>query len=335
MASYHLSIKPISRAHGRSSTGAAAYRAAALIRDERTGEVFDYRRRRGVAYTELVLPSDAPSWAQDRHVLWNAAESAEKRKNSTVGRDFEIALPAELNSRERKELAVRFAQELVDRHGMAVDVAIHTPHRQGNQRNQHAHLLASTRRLNAGGFHAKTRELDDLRTGPEEVTRWRKRWADLQNEALAERGHTQRVDHRTLEAQGIDREPTRHRGPAVTAMERRGVRTEVEYRLNETQRLEIQARLERAVELGRLEREAQYMTHSILELDTDVSAARRARTAHGNEQTAEQVRAEAKEAWARWRAEQELVRHKEPDRENENDLAPEPSRSLDGPDYEI
>jgi len=77
------------------------------------------------------------------------------------------------------------------------------------------------------------------------------------------------------------------------------------------------------------------MTHSILELDTDVSAARRARTAHGNEQTAEQVRAEAKEAWARWRAEQELVRHKEPDRENENDLAPEPSRSLDGPDYEI
>src|SRR5579872_3755230 len=152
MASYHLSVKPISRSAGRSSTGAAAYRSAERIRDERTGEIFDYRRKRGVVHRELVLPTDAPTWARDRQALWNAAEGAERRKNSTVGREFEIALPAELNARERQALAVRFAHELVARHGMVVDVSIHAPHRHGDHRNYHAHLLASTRRLTAEGF---------------------------------------------------------------------------------------------------------------------------------------------------------------------------------------
>ena len=74
MAIYHLSVKTISRSSGRSATGAAAYRAGARIKDERTGELFDYRRRKGVLHTEIVLPSGAPSWAADRERLWNAAE---------------------------------------------------------------------------------------------------------------------------------------------------------------------------------------------------------------------------------------------------------------------
>jgi hypothetical protein len=35
--------------------------------------------------------------AADRVALWNAAEQAETRKNSTVAREFEIALPEELS----------------------------------------------------------------------------------------------------------------------------------------------------------------------------------------------------------------------------------------------
>ena len=50
---------------------------------------------------------------------------------------------------------------------------------------------------------------------------WRERFAILQNIHLAAAGHSARVDHRTLEAQGIDREPTVHLGPAATAIERR------------------------------------------------------------------------------------------------------------------
>ena len=230
MATYHLSAKTISRSHGRSATGAAAYRTGARITDERTGIVHDYRRRRGVEATFLLLPANAPDWASDRARLWNAAEWAETRKNSTVAREFEIALPAELDAEQRQRLAVDFARELVLRHGCAADVAIHRPGRAGDSRNHHAHLLLTTRRLTAAGFGEKTRELDDLKSG--EIGRWRARFAELQNARLREAGVEARVDHRSLEAQAIDREATIHLGPAATALERRGVPT----RLGESNR---------------------------------------------------------------------------------------------------
>ena len=230
MASYHLSVKTISRSHGRSATAAAAYRTGARIADERTGMLHDYRRRTGVESTWLLLPANAPDWATDRAALWNAAEWAETRKNSTVAREFEIALPAELDAGERQRLAVDFARELVERHGCAADVAIHQPGRDGDQRNHHAHILLSTRRLTTAGFAAKTRELDDLKTG--EIGRWRERFAAMQNAYLLHHGHAAQVDHRSLEAQAIDREPTIHLGPTATALERRGVPT----RLGESNR---------------------------------------------------------------------------------------------------
>ena len=230
MATYHLSAKTISRSQGRSATGATAYRSGARIIDERTGIVHDYQRRRGVEATFLLLPANVPDWASDRARLWNAAEQAETRKNSTVAREFEIALPAELDAEQRQRLAADFARELVLRHGCAADVAIHRPGRTGDQRNHHAHLLLTTRRLTAAGFTEKTRELDDLKSG--EIGRWRARFAEVQNERLREAGVEARVDHRSLEAQAIDREATIHLGPTATALERRGVPT----RLGESNR---------------------------------------------------------------------------------------------------
>ena len=280
MASYHLSVKSVSRSAGRSATAAAAYRAADRILDERTGELWDFRRKGGVEHREILLPPEAPSWAGQRAALWNAAEAAENRKNSTVAREFEIALPAELNSRERRELAVRFARELVTRHGFVADVCLHKPGRGGDRRNHHAHILCSTRRLGPDGFNAKTRELDDLKRGPAEVTRWRSRWAELQNELLLERGHSARVDHRSLEAQGLERAPTHHKGPAITALERRGIETRVGWRFAEEQRREMHARLERAAQLGRLEREHRELSRSILDLSGDIALARREAQAH-------------------------------------------------------
>jgi ATP-dependent exoDNAse (exonuclease V) alpha subunit len=277
VASYHLSVKPVSRARGRSAPAAAAYRAADRIRDERTGELFDFRRKRGVEYREILLPAAAPSWAGQREALWNAAEAAERRKNSTVAREFEIALPSELTPAQRRELAVRFARELVTRHGFAADVCLHKPGRGGDRRNHHAHILCSTRRLGPDGFNDKTRELDDLKRGPAEVTRWRERWAELQNELLKEHGLSARVDHRSLEAQGLARAPTHHKGPAITALERRGIETRVGWRFAEEQRREMQARLERGAELGRLEREHRELSRSILDLSGDIAQARRQR----------------------------------------------------------
>ena len=151
MASYHLSVKTVRRSQGRSATAAAAYRAAERIVCEREGRVHDYGRKGGVEATILVLPEHALEWAQDRERLWNAAEAAERRKDSVVAREWELALPAELTPEGRLELAQAFASALVERYGVAADVAIHAPHREGDQRNHHAHVLTTTRGAGAGG----------------------------------------------------------------------------------------------------------------------------------------------------------------------------------------
>ncbi|WP_323494283.1 MobQ family relaxase [Sphingomonas sp. 10B4] len=222
MASFHLAVKTIGRSAGRSATAAAAYRAGVEIADERTGIVHDYTRKQGIEHREIVAPADAPEWVRDRSALWNAAEQAETRKNSTVAREYEIALPAELSADERRDLAVGLAQEISERHGVAVDVAIHAPGRHGDQRNHHAHLLTTTRRVGAEGLGEKSRELDQKTSG--EVERWRGRYAEMQNAALERAQVAERVDHRSHQRRGIEQEATVHMGPGVVAMERRAER---------------------------------------------------------------------------------------------------------------
>ncbi|MGC8495268.1 MAG: MobQ family relaxase [Syntrophobacteraceae bacterium] len=224
MAIYHLSVKTIGRSEGRSATAAAAYRSGDRIADERTGLSHDYTRRGGIEHTEIFLPEHAPQWAANRERLWNAAEAAEKRINSTVAREFEVALPTELSREERRELVREMACELVKRHGLVVDASIHKPGKIGDHRNYHAHILCSTRRLGAEGFTEKSRELDDRKSG--EVEYWRKSWAEACNRHLSRAGHEIRVDNRSLEAQGIERTPGIHLGPNVIRMERRGIRTD-------------------------------------------------------------------------------------------------------------
>lgn len=326
MAIYHLSVKPVSRGVGRSATAAAAYRAAERIEDLTSGEVFDYTRKGGVEHTEIVLPTAVAkrdiNWARDRQQLWNAAEAAEKRKDARVAREYEVALPHELTRAQRQVLVRAFGQELANRYGVAVDFAIHAPHRAGDDRNHHAHILTTTRTVTATGLGAKTEiELGDrdrarlgLGPGKDEITAIRERWATLSNEALQAAHHDARVDHRSLEAQGIEREPTVHLGPAVSGMQRRGMETEVGRRLE----AEVRERLAIAAELGRLEREAAAVAQSIVTLSTDIHAALAARDAErakaqGARQapaddstpSLEQLRQTARERWLAYREAQQ------------------------------
>lgn len=274
MAIFHLAVKTISRSAGRSATAAAAYRAACAITDHRTGEIHDYTRKGGVASAVLVLPVGAPAWAGDRAALWNAAEQAERRKNSTVAREFEVALPDELGPEARTRLAHDLARELVAKHGCAADVAIHVPGKEGDHRNHHAHILLTTRQLGPEGFTAKTRELDDKASGSALVMQWRERFAVLTNEALREADQVGRVDHRRLGEQGITREPTRHLGPAATGYERRTGESSWKRQAYER---EAEARLVLAHEAGELERQSACAKQSILDLSGDLSAALTAR----------------------------------------------------------
>ena len=219
MAIYHFSMKTISRSAGRTATAAAAYRAGVAITDMKTGEVHNYCYKKGVLGKGIVLPANAPKWAFDREKLWNAAEESEKRKNSTVAREIVLALPAELDGQVRERMVRAFAEKLSIRHKVAVDYALHEPNAKGDNRNYHAHLLMSTRRLTADGFAEKTRELDERKSG--EVEYWREEWANHANRYLAEHNRPERISHLSLAEQGIDREPTRHKGVAATAIERK------------------------------------------------------------------------------------------------------------------
>ena len=223
------------------------------------------------------------------------------------------------------EVTRGFAQQIADRHGCAIDFAIHAPHRDGDERNHHAHLLATTRTIEATGLGEKTeiewsdgnRRKAGLAAGKEEISEIREAWADFANAKLKELSLDARIDHRTLEAQGIDREPTVHLGPAVSAMERRGVKTEVGKRL-EVETLEAaQQRIEKAAELGKLEREGQEIGRSILDLSGNIEDAKRIRDlelAKGGElgmgfgrrkPALEEQQAEARERWLEYRAKEQ------------------------------
>lgn len=231
MAIYHLNTHTIGRAAGHSAVAAAAYRSASKLVDERTGEVFDFTRKGGVLSAEIVTPAGVP--VPERAALWNAAEAAEKRKDARVAREWRAALPHELNEADRRELATRMGQAIADRYGVAVDVCIHAPDREGDDRNFHVHMLATTRTIGADGalgakavieLANKDRQKAGIPgTSQGDITDIRREWAELTNEALERAGISARIDHRSYADQGVELTPTRHIGSDAVAMERRGL----------------------------------------------------------------------------------------------------------------
>ncbi len=220
MAIYHCSLRVFSRANGDSAVAAAAYRAGAVIHDERAGHTHRYQNRKGVVSSFIVAPADAPENTYTRALLWNAAERAETRKNSRVAREVILALPHELPAPARETLIRDMAGWLVERYRVAVDVAIHSPvvgdgH---DPRNHHAHLLFTTREITKDGLGKKTRILDDREQGPQEVELIRTIWETLANDALEQAGLSHaKIDRRTLDDQGLDRIPQIHIGPESKA----------------------------------------------------------------------------------------------------------------------
>ena len=240
MAIYHLSTKPISRSSGRSAVASIAYRAGIAITDERLGKTYDYTKRHGVLWTGLATPSDVKV---DRNELWNLAEKSENRSNSRTAREIVINIPHELMGGDQgtgNMLAHEFASQLSEKYQVAVDVAVHAPDKQGDNRNFHAHLLLTTRKIEQDR-HGNIKLTDKsqlemsntqlkqagLLSNQDELKEIRKAWADLTNEYLAEHGIAERIDHRSHKDRGLDTLPTVKMGWQATELERNGIRTDV------------------------------------------------------------------------------------------------------------
>lgn len=318
MAIFRLDIQSLGRSAGRSATNAAAYRSGERIRDERTGRTHDHSHRADVLSKEIVLPSAFANadlaWARDRSTLWNHAEASERRSNSRVAREYQVALPSELSSEQRLQLTRAFSRELADRYNVAVDMTIHAPREGGDPRAYHAHLLTTTREVTTEGLGPKSameisekhRLARGLLPSPQEFKAVREHWANLTNQALREAHIDARIDHRTLAAQGIDREP----GPSIphrfVAMERQGIRVTVAEQIREIYQQRVEARAARTLEAAQQAQKAKGAS-----LDKDVSLAKDASLDKGvsldegvspdKGVSLEEIRSRAVQAWLQYR----------------------------------
>ena len=218
MASYHLTVKS-------GAKGKGASHAAYISREDK------YAKKEKYEDLENKQHGNMPSWAKDNpNLLWQAADNFE-RANGTSYREFEVALPRELTPDQRLELVNDFVkQEIGDRH--AYQFAIHCPNAGIDGKEQpHAHIMFCER-INDGidrdpehffkransknperGGAKKASEPQTHTQRKEALVALRERWAEIQNKHLEKHGCADRVDHRSLKEQGIEREPEKHLGP--------------------------------------------------------------------------------------------------------------------------
>ena len=246
IAIYHCSIKIVSRGKGKSAVAAAAYRSGEKLTNEWDGLTHDYTKKGGVVHSEILLPAHAPPAFSDRSTLWNSVELSEKSNNAQLAREVEIALPVELSREEQTRLVRDYCSSQFVSKGMVADFNLHDT----GGGNPHAHILLTMRPLDEKGAwlpkskkeyvldengekirlpsgRYKTRKVDLVDwNNRENAEVWRRAWADLANDFLAQNNRPERIDHRSYERQGIDQLPTVHVGVSATQMEKKGIVTE-------------------------------------------------------------------------------------------------------------
>ena len=219
MPIYHFSAKVISRAAGSSAVASAAYRSASRLHDQRLDRHQDFSDKSGVVHSEVMLPENAPPELADRERLWNAVEAGELRKDAQLAREVEFAVPRELTQEQGIELARDFVRETFVDQGMIADLNVHWDIGEDGLARPHAHVMLTMRSVDENGFGAKVRDWNRTQL----LEQWREDWGVHVNERLAELGIDARIDHRSLEAQGIDLEPQDKIGAAASRMAAQGL----------------------------------------------------------------------------------------------------------------
>lgn len=154
MAIYHCSCKVISRGKGKSSVGASAYRSGDKIKSEYDGKIYNYTRKTGVVYSEVMLCENAPEKFIDRKILWNEVEKIEKGNNAQLSREYEIALPKELTREEQIKCVRNIARRYLVNDGMCADINIHDK----GDGNPHVHIMCTMRPIDEAGNWMKKSE---------------------------------------------------------------------------------------------------------------------------------------------------------------------------------
>lgn len=194
MAIFHLDFKIVKRSEGRSSVAKAAYHARTRITDERTGDTYDYSRRTDLCGHFILAPVNAPEHiVKDSTALWNEVERVERQNNGQTARYFDVAIPTVLNNDDKKKLVLEYCQKNFVDKGMIADIAFHDL----DSDNPHAHVMLTLKTIGPEGFGKKERSWNDRKMS----LIWRESWASMANSYLAAAGSSERIDHRSLQAQ--------------------------------------------------------------------------------------------------------------------------------------
>ncbi|HBU9428133.1 TPA: MobQ family relaxase [Klebsiella pneumoniae] len=194
MAIFHLDFKIVKRSEGRSSVAKAAYHARTRITDERTGDTYDYSRRTDLYGHFILAPANAPEYiVKDSTALWNEVERVERQQNGQTARYFDVSIPTELNNDDKKRLVLEYCQKNFVDKGMIADIAFHDL----DSDNPHAHVMLTLKTISPDGFGKKERSWNDRKMS----VLWRESWASMANSYLAAAGSSERIDHRSLQAQ--------------------------------------------------------------------------------------------------------------------------------------
>ena len=244
---YRINI--VSRKEGESAVSAAAYQTGEHIYSRRDREVKYEGTKEELVLKEILLPAHAPPEFADRETLWNSVEAAERNWNSQLCRRLKIALPRELSQEENIALVREYIQKEFVSKGMIADLAVH--YEMEPVFNPHFHVLLTMRPLDENGKwmpkghkvpvldkdgnpiilesgRPKTRKIPTMDWNDRgNAEKWRHDWEVIQNEYLERADRPERISMKSYERQGIDKIPTVHMGPAVTALERKGIRTDI------------------------------------------------------------------------------------------------------------
>ena len=215
--------------------------------NERLGEKTANYGRKGqaeIAFDGIFVPPkrNAPDWmSQDRNRLWNAAANAEgTTKNAREGQEIIASLPHQLTDEQRKFIVIDFARELARSTGRVIDVNIHRPPANGDERNYHVHMLMTVREVGPNGFGEKLPEI-----GKADIREIKEKWSERTAKELRKAGFEIEADrwavgHLRQEEQLKDalrrgdlehaeakaKEASKHLGPNATAMEAKGIETD-------------------------------------------------------------------------------------------------------------
>ncbi|WP_051586440.1 MobQ family relaxase [Selenomonas sp. AE3005] len=251
MAIYSNNASICSGAKGGSAVASSAYQSADKLKDSQEGLIKNYGRKERVVAKGITKPDNAPEWCLDRESLWNEVQKVEG-VNGQYARKHHLALPRELSLEQQEQLVKEYCSAFSES-GMVCDWAIH--HDKDNH-NPHAHIMTTMRPFKKDGSwgqKSKNVAVKDKNGKPviegtyangrkkykhkcvkmtnwdskKTLAKWREDWEKLTNDALEKAGSDARVSAKSYKDQGKDYlVPTEHLGPAVSALEKKGIKTD-------------------------------------------------------------------------------------------------------------